>query len=223
MHAAPHIPQRPADGLPMPQRLGAILAVAFGVSLSVIDGTVANVALPTIGQQLGISAADSIWIVNAYQLAIMVSLLSLSALGDVVELPQGLHRRADALHGGVGGLFALRVAPGPRAGARHAGVRSRGHHLGQHLADPLHLPQGPAGTRHGRQRHGGRHLVGGRADAGGGHPLRGRLAVAVRRERPDRAGRPGAQPPVPAGESRTGARTPLRLARRSDERPDVPD
>ena len=68
----------------MPRRLGAILAVAFGVSLSVIDGTVANVALPTIGQQLGISAADSIWIVNAYQLAIMVSLLSLSALGDVV-------------------------------------------------------------------------------------------------------------------------------------------
>ena len=68
----------------MPRRLGAILAVAFGVSLSVIDGTIANVALPTIGQQLGISAADSIWIVNAYQLAIMVSLLSLSALGDVV-------------------------------------------------------------------------------------------------------------------------------------------
>ena len=84
MHAAPHIPERPADGLPMPRRLGAILAVAFGVSLSVIDGTIANVALPTIGAELGISAADSIWIVNAYQLAIMVSLLSFSALGDVV-------------------------------------------------------------------------------------------------------------------------------------------
>ena len=68
----------------MPRRLGAILAVAFGVSLSVIDGTIANVALPTIGQELGISSADSIWIVNAYQLAIMVSLLSFSALGDVV-------------------------------------------------------------------------------------------------------------------------------------------
>ncbi|MCD8033094.1 MAG: MFS transporter [Alistipes sp.] len=68
----------------MPRRLGAILAVAFGVSLSVIDGTIANVALPTIGAELGISAADSIWIVNAYQLAIMVSLLSFSALGDVV-------------------------------------------------------------------------------------------------------------------------------------------
>ena len=84
MYAAPHIPERPADGLPMPRRLGAILAVAFGVSLSVIDGTIANVALPTIGAELGISAADSIWIVNAYQLAIMVALLSFSALGDVV-------------------------------------------------------------------------------------------------------------------------------------------
>lgn len=84
MHAASHIPERPADGLPMPRRLGAILAVAFGVSLSVIDGTIANVALPTIGAELGISSADSIWIVNAYQLAIMVSLLSFSALGDVV-------------------------------------------------------------------------------------------------------------------------------------------
>ena len=74
----------PADGLPMPRRLWAILAVAFGVSLSVLDSAIANVALPTIGQELGISSADSIWIVNAYQLAIMVSLLSFSALGDVV-------------------------------------------------------------------------------------------------------------------------------------------
>ena len=108
MHAAPHIPQRPADGLPMPQRLGAILAVAFGVSLSVIDGTVANVALPTIGQQLGISAADSIWIVNAYQLAIMVSLLSLSALGDVVG-----YRKVY-----IGGLMLFTVASAARSPGR---------------------------------------------------------------------------------------------------------
>lgn len=67
------------DGIPMPRRIWAILAVAFGVSLSVIDATIANVALPTIARELGISSADSIWIVNAYQLAIMVSLLSFSA------------------------------------------------------------------------------------------------------------------------------------------------
>ena len=68
----------------MPRRLWAILAVAFGVGLSVLDSAIANVALPTIGQELGISSADSIWIVNAYQLAIMVSLLSFSALGEQV-------------------------------------------------------------------------------------------------------------------------------------------
>lgn len=74
----------PADGIPMPRRIWAILAVAFGVSLSVIDSTIANVALPTISRALGISSADSIWVVNAYQLAIVVSLLSFSALGDLV-------------------------------------------------------------------------------------------------------------------------------------------
>ena len=52
MNAAPHI-TRPDDGLPMPRRLWAILAVAFGVSLSVIDSAIANVALPTIGLELG--------------------------------------------------------------------------------------------------------------------------------------------------------------------------
>ncbi len=72
------------NGLPMPARLWAILAVSFGVSLSVIDGTIANVALPTMARMLDISSANSIWIVNAYQLAIVISLLSFSALGDTI-------------------------------------------------------------------------------------------------------------------------------------------
>lgn len=68
----------------MPRRLWAILAVAFGVSLSVIDATISNVALPTIALQLGVSEADSIWVVNAYQLATVVTLLSFSALADII-------------------------------------------------------------------------------------------------------------------------------------------
>lgn len=71
-----------SDGLPMPRRLGAILAVAFGVGLSVMDATIANVALPTIAATMGISSADSIWVVNAYQLATVIALLPLSALGE---------------------------------------------------------------------------------------------------------------------------------------------
>ncbi|SDS66513.1 MFS transporter, DHA2 family, multidrug resistance protein [Halopseudomonas sabulinigri] len=72
-----------ADGLPMPQRLGAIFAIALGVTMAVLDGMIANVALPTIADDLGTSAANSIWIVNAYQLVITMSLLSLASLGDL--------------------------------------------------------------------------------------------------------------------------------------------
>ena len=48
------------NGLPMPRRLGAIVAVAFGVSLSVIDSVIANVALPTLASEFGTSSANSV-------------------------------------------------------------------------------------------------------------------------------------------------------------------
>ncbi|WP_173636208.1 MFS transporter [Paramixta manurensis] len=72
------------DGIPVPQRYGAIVAIALGITVAVLDGAIANVALPTIARELHASPAESIWIVNAYQLAIIVSLLSLSFLGDIV-------------------------------------------------------------------------------------------------------------------------------------------
>ncbi|WP_338463655.1 MFS transporter [Franconibacter daqui] len=73
-----------AEGLPLPQRYGAILTIAIGIMMAVLDGAIANVALPTIAQDLHASAASSIWIVNAYQIAIVISLLSLSFLGDMI-------------------------------------------------------------------------------------------------------------------------------------------
>ncbi|WP_163613875.1 MFS transporter, partial [Klebsiella variicola] len=63
---------------------GAILAIALGITVSVLDGAIANVALPTIARDLNASPASSIWVVNAYQLAITVSLLSLASLGDLI-------------------------------------------------------------------------------------------------------------------------------------------
>ena len=72
-----------ADGLPIPQRYGAILAIALGITMAVLDGVIANVALPTIARELNASPAESIWIVNSYQIAIIISLLSMSFLGDI--------------------------------------------------------------------------------------------------------------------------------------------
>ena len=71
------------DGLPIPQRYGAIVAIALGITIAVLDGAIANVALPTISRELNASPAESIWIVNAYQLAIVISLLSLAFIGDM--------------------------------------------------------------------------------------------------------------------------------------------
>ncbi len=49
-----------------------------------LDGAIANVALPTIAADLRTSPAESVWIVNAYQLAIIVCLLPFSFLGEMV-------------------------------------------------------------------------------------------------------------------------------------------
>ena len=72
------------DGLPQPQRNWAILTIALGLVMAVMDGAIANVALPTIARDLDASPAFSIWIVNGYQLAITISLLPLSSLGEIV-------------------------------------------------------------------------------------------------------------------------------------------
>lgn len=77
-----HAPAGAPDGLPVPRRYWSVAAIWLAMTMSVLDGAIANVALPTIGAQLHASAASSIWIVNAYQLAITVTLLPLAALGD---------------------------------------------------------------------------------------------------------------------------------------------
>jgi len=74
----------PIDGIPQPQRNWAIVTIALGLVMAVIDGSIANVALPTIARDLDASPAFSIWIVNGYQLAITISLLPLASLGEIV-------------------------------------------------------------------------------------------------------------------------------------------
>jgi DHA2 family multidrug resistance protein-like MFS transporter len=71
------------DGLPLPQRYWAIVTLAIGMAVSVLDSSIANIALPTIARQIGASPAQSIWVINAYQLAVVVALLPLASLGDI--------------------------------------------------------------------------------------------------------------------------------------------
>ncbi|MBV8398177.1 MAG: MFS transporter [Acetobacteraceae bacterium] len=73
----------PADGLPQPARGYAMVTLCMAVAMAVLDGAIANIALPTIATDLHTSPAASIWVVNAYQLAVTVSLLPFSSLGDI--------------------------------------------------------------------------------------------------------------------------------------------
>lgn len=110
-----------SDGLPMPRRVFSIVAILMGISLSVLDGTIANVALPTIAAALDLSAAASIWIINAYQLAIVVSLLSFASLGEIYSYRRmfqigvavfTLSSIGCACSGSFAGLIAARVCQG---------------------------------------------------------------------------------------------------------------
>jgi MFS transporter, DHA2 family, multidrug resistance protein len=77
-------PAAHSDGLPVPRRYWAVAAIALAITMSVLDSTIVNVALPTIARDFQASSAASIWVINAYQLAILVVLLPLASLGEIV-------------------------------------------------------------------------------------------------------------------------------------------
>ncbi|BDT69933.1 riboflavin transporter RibZ [Comamonadaceae bacterium OS-1] len=62
----------------------ALAAIMLGVSLGALDTAIANTALPAIATDLQAPAATSIWVINAYQLAVVASMLPFAALGDLV-------------------------------------------------------------------------------------------------------------------------------------------
>ena len=70
------------DGLPDGARGRAMLVIILGLTLSVLDSSIVNLALPAIARELQASSAQTLWVVNAYQLAGLVLLLPLAALGE---------------------------------------------------------------------------------------------------------------------------------------------
>src|ERR1700741_4036063 len=73
------------DGMPAgwPRRL-AVATITIGLMMSVRSNSMTNLALPYIAQDLAITAESSIWIVNATQIALIISLLPVAALADIV-------------------------------------------------------------------------------------------------------------------------------------------
>jgi DHA2 family multidrug resistance protein-like MFS transporter len=76
------------DGLAAPRRHWALAGLWAGMAMSVLDGVMINLALPAIARDQGTSAASATWVVSAYQIAIVMALLPLAALGERI----GYHR-----------------------------------------------------------------------------------------------------------------------------------
>lgn len=67
----------------IPKQYFAVVAVLLAIMMSVLDGTIMNIALPTLAHDFDVTPSSAIWIVNAYQLVITMTLLSFASLGDI--------------------------------------------------------------------------------------------------------------------------------------------
>src|SRR3546814_16848154 len=70
------------DGLPTPRRYVAIAAVSLGTILTIVDGSIVNVALPTLARDLHVDPASAVLVVTVYQFVLMAAVLPLSALSQ---------------------------------------------------------------------------------------------------------------------------------------------
>src|SRR3546814_20133208 len=68
------------DGSPAPRRYVAIAAVSLGTILTIVDGSIVNVALPTLARDLHVDPASAVLVVTVYQFVLMAAVLPLSAL-----------------------------------------------------------------------------------------------------------------------------------------------
>jgi EmrB/QacA subfamily drug resistance transporter len=82
MSDSPSVPAH--RGLTGPTRWVALLFLALGVAMIILDATVVNVAIPTIVADLGLSTTDAEWVNAAYALTFASLLLLAGRLSDLL-------------------------------------------------------------------------------------------------------------------------------------------
>ncbi|HEY2599814.1 MAG TPA: MFS transporter, partial [Candidatus Dormibacteraeota bacterium] len=66
------------------RRWAALYVLCAGILMVILDGTIVNVALPTIQRDLGFSQSNLAWVVNSYLIAFGGLLLLAGRLGDLL-------------------------------------------------------------------------------------------------------------------------------------------
>ena len=105
------------SGPAAPAAQHAVAAVLAAMVLAVLDAAVVNVALPTLARSLEVTPGRSVWVITAYQTALVMGLLPCAALGDSLG-----HRRVFtggvALFTGASALCAMALSLHWLVGAR---------------------------------------------------------------------------------------------------------
>ena len=105
-----HRPTRHRAAARPDRRRWLVLAVlCASVFVVVLDGTIINVALPTLATELGASTSELQWIVDAYVLVFAGLLIAAGSLGDRVGR-KGLMQVGLALFAVFSALAACRTA-----------------------------------------------------------------------------------------------------------------
>jgi EmrB/QacA subfamily drug resistance transporter len=109
-----------------PQRWLAAIVMVGAALMDMVDITIVNVALPTIGRDLGASGTQLEWVVSAYMLAFAAALIIAGSFGDLLGRKRifcagiavfGLASLAAGIAQDPGQLIAARVVQGAAAAA----------------------------------------------------------------------------------------------------------
>ena len=73
-----------ADGLPPGRRALSAIAIAAAIAVTVLDAAMVNIALPEVARALALTPAESVWVVNAYQIAVVGLLIPMASLGEII-------------------------------------------------------------------------------------------------------------------------------------------
>ena len=67
----------------IPKQYLAVTSVLAAMMMGVLNGTIMNVALPSLATEFHVESSTAIWVVNAFQLVITMLMLSFATLGDI--------------------------------------------------------------------------------------------------------------------------------------------
>lgn len=79
----------PPPGVDYSRKWWVMLAVAMGIFLGTIDGSIVNVALPSLVVELETTFAHMQWVVLGYLLTLASLVLGIGRLGDIVGKKPG--------------------------------------------------------------------------------------------------------------------------------------